>query len=140
MKWNITLVIAVAVAVVSYGLYQLSYEVQKLESDLRGLKSQISYNKEAVRVLKAEWTYKNRPEKIQELAGKYLPLLLVAPYQVAEIDDLPGGTVSASVLQTRAVPLPRIRPRSKAIASSPVSGPLHLATLKGVRQIGKAAQ
>ena len=133
MKWNLTVFIVAAVAVVSYGLYQLSYEVQKLESDLRKLKAGIEDNREAVRVLKAEWAYENRPEKLQALAAEYLPLLLVAPYQVAEVDELPARA-NPFTLQARAIPVPRKKPRSRPSRSAPASGPLQMATFGGRQQ------
>ena len=54
MKLNLTVLTLVLFAVVSYGLYQLSYEVQELEKDLKSLNVNIAENKESVRILKAE--------------------------------------------------------------------------------------
>ncbi|TNE33632.1 MAG: hypothetical protein EP348_12485 [Alphaproteobacteria bacterium] len=108
MKLNLTALSVVLIAGVSYGLYQLSYEVQQLEKDLARLDQGIVDNKENIRILKAEWTYQNRPDVLQAMASKYLPLLLIAPYQVASLDALPS--VSAPE-PTENVPLPRLNPR-----------------------------
>ncbi|WP_284223836.1 cell division protein FtsL, partial [Brevundimonas denitrificans] len=89
MRWNLTVFFLALFACVSYGLYQLSYEVQQLEDDLAGLRRGIENNHEAVKVLEAEWAYQNRPDVLQALAARHLPLLLIAPYQVAALDDIP---------------------------------------------------
>jgi len=131
MKLNFSILIAVVVAAVSYGLYQLSYEVQGLEKDLKRLNANISANQEAIRVLKAEWAFVNRPDKLQELATKHLPLLLVAPYQVAQLDELPARTANPFVREITSIPVPRKKPRARrGPASPPVSGPVHMATFK----------
>ncbi|WP_339712895.1 hypothetical protein [uncultured Sneathiella sp.] len=126
MKLNLTVLTLVLFAVISYGLYQLSYEVQELEKDLKSLNVNIAENKESVRILKAEWTYQNRPDVLQTLATKYLPLLLIAPYQVASVGEVPYPPVDP---EQYSVPVPRHNPRRDY---SPVermpTGPLQLAT------------
>ena len=126
MKLNLTVISLVLVAAVSFGLYQLSYEVQELEKDLKSLNVNIAENKESVRILKAEWTYQNRPDVLQTLATKYLPLLLIAPYQVASVGEVPYPPVDP---EQYSVPVPRHNPRRDY---SPVermpTGPLQLAT------------
>ncbi|MBL4667362.1 MAG: hypothetical protein JKY04_08290, partial [Sneathiella sp.] len=107
MRWNLTIFISVVVIAVSYGLYQLSYEVQALEKDIRKVRSEISENEQAIQILKAEWAYQNRPEAIQELATKYLPLLLIAPYQMATLYELPERQMDPSVKNIFGIPIPR---------------------------------
>ncbi|WP_025898437.1 cell division protein FtsL [Sneathiella glossodoripedis] len=131
MRWNLTVIIGVLVVVVSYGLYQLSYEVQQLNSDLRSIRSEIKENKQAVQILKAEWAYRNRPDYLKDLTAKYLPLLLVAPYQVASLQELPEREIDPSIKSLVGVPLPRRKPRLQI--PSPVTLPssgLQLATYR----------
>ncbi len=129
MKWKPAVFLIVIVAAASYGPYPLSYKFQQLESDLRGLRTAIAKNKETIQVLKAEWAYENRPEVLQNLASKYLPLLLVAPYQVADLSELPSLSLSALDENARAVPLPRSKPTRKRVKTiTPPTGPLHMAT------------
>ncbi|MCF8469011.1 MAG: hypothetical protein K9G33_16565 [Sneathiella sp.] len=126
MKLNLTILSLVLVSVVSYGLYQLSYEVQKLEKDLGSLNENIVENKETIRILKAEWTYQNRPDVLQALAAKYLPLLLIAPYQVAGITDVPDQTIDGKLGD---VPVPRHNPRRDYSEPEAIpAGPIQLAT------------
>jgi len=109
MKMNLTVLSVLMFAIVSYGLYQLSYEVQQLEKDLGSIERRIVDNKESVRILKAEWAYQNRPDVLQEMAQNYLPLLLIAPYQVASAKDLSEIVISAT--EAVKVPTPRLNPR-----------------------------
>ncbi len=128
MKLNFTCLSVLLVAIVSYGLYQLSYEVQKLERDLQILHASISGNEESIRILKAEWAYQNRPDVLQTLANKHLPLLLIAPYQVAAVNEIPEIAVSA-LTDPKDVPRPRLNP--KRDYSKPVElpkGAVRLAT------------
>ncbi|MCC3306649.1 hypothetical protein [Sneathiella sp. HT1-7] len=126
MKLNLTVISLVLVAAVSFGLYQLSYEVQELEKDLKGLNKGISENKESVRILKAEWTYQNRPDVLQALSSKHLPLLLIAPYQVASVGEVPYPQVDP---EQYSVPVPRHNPRRDYSPATPLpKGPIQLAT------------
>ncbi len=111
MKLQLTAFSLSLVVGVSYGLYQLSYEVQTLERELAGLTNQIRENEQATEILKAEWAYQNRPDNIQALTAKYLPLLLVAPYQVAGLNDLPERSVDPKSLVGLSEPVPRQKPR-----------------------------
>ncbi len=127
MRGNLTIVFIALVAAVSWGLYQLSYEVQQLEKDLAVLNNKISDNQETVRILKAEWSYQNRPDNLQAMAAKYLPLLLVAPFQVATTNEVPNIQDHAIARQFVKIPIPRAKP--KGIILQP-GLPLVLATFK----------
>ncbi len=109
MNRSLTLgVLALAVGV-SYGLYELSYEVQRLAGDLTRLNRQLLATEESNRVLRAEWSYLNRPAALQQLAAKHLDLTPIAPHQVvARVADLPLKGEPA--LGAASVPLPRRRP------------------------------
>ena len=126
MKLNLTVLTLVLFAGVSYGLYQLSYEVQELEKDPNSLNANITENKESIRILKAEWTYQNRPDVLQALASKYLPLLLIAPYQVASVGEVPYPPVDP---EQYSVPIPRYNPhRDYSPVDRAPTGPVQLAT------------
>ncbi|WP_169568426.1 cell division protein FtsL [Sneathiella limimaris] len=129
MKWKVYALIALAFVTVSSGLYKLSYEVQQLNGDLRNIRAQIKDNRQAIQVLKAEWAYRNRPDNLQALTAKYLPLLLVAPYQVASLEDLPERELSPEITSILGVPIPRRKPRLEIIEEVPLPPQgLHLAT------------
>ena len=138
MRWNFTLIIGIMVVAVSYGLYQLSYEVQQLNSDLYQTRKQIKENKQAVQILKAEWAYQNRPDNLHALAVKYLPLLLVAPYQVASIADLPAREISPDIKSLVGIPIPRRKPRIELYEDIPLPpAGLHLATYQASEGVGR---
>ncbi len=91
----------------SYGLYKLSYEVEALERKLVSLNRELMDSQRSIRVLEAEWSYLNRPENLQELAYRYLPLEPMLPSQI--VADL--GEVPALLRMARDdFPLPRARP------------------------------
>lgn len=134
MKMNFTALSLLLVAGVSYGLYQLSYEVQSLEKNLASLDKNIASNKETIRILKAEWAYQNRPDVLQSLATKHLPLLLIAPYQVANIEQVPNNVIVLSELGGKNIPLPRKKPRRAY--KSPKNKPLATYTLATFSKAG----
>lgn len=140
MTMRITVFLTLLAGVAVYGLYQLADEVQKLDSDLKKLQANIEENKESIRVLNAEWAYANRPDNLQRLAAKHLPLLLVAPYQVAKITDLPARSTDAFATGVLAVPVPRARTRHKRKMTAPPTGTLHMATFSRSGQSRKSVE
>ena len=71
-------------------LFQVKFEVQALEKQLKGLNAQIYANQQAVHVLKAEWSYLNDPDRLAELNERYLALMPVDAKQLARLQDLPA--------------------------------------------------
>lgn len=71
------LIIASAIA-----LYQLKFETRQLQERADHLNRQIIEDQSGIRVLEAEWAYLSSPERLQELAGRYLALKPASPAQV----------------------------------------------------------
>jgi len=87
---RVSLVIWLIVAgAVALGLYQVKYEVQRLEEKLHEVRSDIRQDRVALHVLEAEWAYLNRPERLQRLASKYLDMGPSGARQVAAVTALP---------------------------------------------------
>jgi hypothetical protein len=84
--WAI-LTIAVGVA-----LFLLKHKVQELEHQLVAKRAQIVRDRGAIRVLEAEWTYLNNPERLRRQSEEYLGFHPPAPGNVATIDSLPFKT------------------------------------------------
>lgn len=110
------LVVAVAVA---FGLYQVKYEVQRLEEELRQVRGDIRRDRVALHVLEAEWAYLNRPERLERLAEKHLDMGPAGAQQVAAVTALPpriadgdSALASAGAAGPDGMPLPRARPWS----------------------------
>jgi hypothetical protein len=74
---------------IGIGLFQLKYRVQELEQNLAQTNRDILTNEEAIHVLKADWSYLNRPEKIDPLARRFLGLSPLTGSQYVTIADLP---------------------------------------------------
>jgi len=119
---RVSLVIWLIVAgAVALGLYQVKYEVQRLEEELHQVRSDIRQDRVALHVLEAEWAYLNRPERLQRLASKHLEMGPAGARQVAAVTALPPR-ISDSEQAVRlasaggdgddALPLPQSKPWS----------------------------
>ncbi|MBL9099066.1 MAG: septum formation initiator family protein [Alphaproteobacteria bacterium] len=115
--------ISVALLVlVSFELYNGVHRVKAQEQTLASLKAQIAREAEAIRVLKAEWTYLNQPERLQALARRHLALAPTGASQIVVLTSLPlrsetmsapSPVVEAQDLPQRIVgdvPMPRAKP------------------------------
>lgn len=85
-----SLILWVALAtVVSVALFVVKYEVKTLEEEFARLSREIQRNRDAIHVLRAEWSYLNRPDQLAELAKRHLDLQPLLAGQVGELKDLP---------------------------------------------------
>lgn len=75
--------------IVAFGLYQLSYEVQRLEDELVELNRALGQERETIGVLQAEWSYLSRPEYLQDKAQRLLDMKPATARQITRIEDLP---------------------------------------------------
>ncbi|WP_373236234.1 cell division protein FtsL [Cohaesibacter celericrescens] len=76
----------------AFWLYQVKHEAQEEEKKIATLEKQISAEKEALLLLKAEWSYLNRPQRVQRLVERFsdqLHLKAVDPHQIGSAADLP---------------------------------------------------
>ncbi len=81
---NICLVLGlVALACV---IYQVKYEARALDRQIAAIGKEIETERDAVAVLRAEWSLLNRPERIERLAKKHLKLEASTPRQLVSID------------------------------------------------------
>ncbi len=76
-------------AAVAFGVFMVSYEARHLGDERDALSREISANQQAIHVLEAEWSYLNRPERLQTLAARYLDLEPIAGSQLVGLDTLP---------------------------------------------------
>lgn len=79
-------------ALVSSALYAYSikYETTLQAEQLQKLKSKAQREREAIAVLKAEWQFLNRPERLQALADKHLDLQPLQTAQIVRLSDIPN--------------------------------------------------
>ena len=76
-------------AVLSLVLFTLKHQVQELESELAQMRRSVFSDRQALRVLNAEWSHLNDPTRLRALAKRYLDLEPVEPSQLGTLDDLP---------------------------------------------------
>lgn len=58
----------------AYVIYELEHETRALDARVAELRQSIRAERDAVAVLRAEWSHLNRPERIEKLARKHLGL------------------------------------------------------------------
>ncbi len=76
----------------AFWLYQVKHEAKETEGNIAELQKQIKEEKEALLLLKAEWSFLNRPDRVQKLSERFsdqLGLKEVKPYQIGDAEDLP---------------------------------------------------
>lgn len=69
--------------------YTIKYDTTLHGEQLTKLKAKAQKEREAIAVLKAEWQYLNRPDRIQALSDKHLSLRPLAVAQVVRVQDIP---------------------------------------------------
>ncbi len=113
----------------SFGLYKLKYQVQRLDRQAQALEKSIQHEKRTIRVLDAEWTYLNQPQRIQDLATRFLHLQPLQTSQIGTIDDIPlkGAQPGAAQPRVAAREAPRPTPHASRRAA---------ATLAAVQTLG----
>jgi len=89
MRRTLTVVAIVLTGLMSYGLYNMKYEVRSLEAELAGLQHKIALDRDGLQVLRAEWAYLNRPERLQRLATRHLDLVPLRAAQIGSLAELP---------------------------------------------------
>ncbi|MEE9195593.1 MAG: hypothetical protein V3U44_07100 [Alphaproteobacteria bacterium] len=89
MRWRSTCLWLALAAMVGFGLFHVKYEVQRLETELHQLNSEILKEQRLIHVLKAEWSYLNRPERLSALARRHLDLVPMDAGHAGSIKDLP---------------------------------------------------
>lgn len=105
----LTLLVAIGLGL---GLFRLTYEVQTLEGDLSRLQRSITAEREAIHVLKAEWSYLNEPSRLEALAKKHLALRATQDSRIRVFAELPfrPGETTAIADAAPAATLGNVRP------------------------------
>lgn len=71
------------------GLFYVKHVVENTEEDLAQLENQINTDQDEIHVLKAEWIYLSRPDRVKKLADRYLDLQPTNSTQIADISSIP---------------------------------------------------
>ncbi len=83
---NICLVLGLVV--LAYVIYQVKYEARGLDAEIAALDKRIDEERDAIAVLRAEWSLLNRPERIERLAQKHLKVAPASPAQLVTVDTV----------------------------------------------------
>ena len=95
-----TILWTLAVVIAGYAMFQVKFHVAKLDDELAGLNRQIAATREETRVLAAEWTLLDDPQRLDRLNGASLKLQPVAPTQIAQpeqLDQIPMRNAPAAM-------------------------------------------
>ena len=87
--------------VASFALFNITFKVEQLEGELNKLHKAVLMEQKAVHELRAEWSYLNRPDRIEALVRKLLPGLgYPDASQIGGLDQLsaPQLTVRATTI------------------------------------------
>jgi len=122
MSKRTTFLALVLAAVMSLGLFMVSYQVQDLEDQLDALNRGIARDNRAVHVLQAEWAHLNDPQRLRLLSERYLGLEPIATKQLGKVEDIPWRPVvevadrtAEPAAEAAPAPAPAVSARDKAV-------------------------
>ncbi|MCB1563543.1 MAG: hypothetical protein KDJ75_08225 [Alphaproteobacteria bacterium] len=94
-------------------LLHVSQNVQKSEDKLAEIEASIDREQETIRVLRAEWAYLNRPDRLERLAHEFLDLVPPEAEDVAatpsylpervQEDDVSSPSASPSLIEAQPI-------------------------------------
>jgi hypothetical protein len=84
-----TLFVVCMASAVGFGLFQLKYEVMKLENQHKHVRRSIKNTHEAISILNAEWSHLTSPDRLQKLAEKHLAIEPVSGSQMISLRNVP---------------------------------------------------
>ena len=70
-------------------LFLVKHEVQQREEQLASLHREILASQEAIHVLEAEWSYLNRPDRLEALVRRHLNLVPLDTQRLGSVEMLP---------------------------------------------------
>ena len=88
MKIFLYIIGSILIFFVASWSYSINYETRKNIEITKNLKMQIIDNNEHYEILKAEWAYLNRPERLEKLVEKYFNFLRLMPISSINYSDI----------------------------------------------------
>ncbi|MEL6522424.1 MAG: cell division protein FtsL [Pseudomonadota bacterium] len=79
---------AMAVMGLAYWAYQENYRTQASLRETAQVQSEIAQLRETLNILRAEWAYLNRPERLSELAALNFDRLGLLPLDASQFGDI----------------------------------------------------
>ena len=100
-------------------IYQVKYQARALDAEITSLDKRIGEERDAIAVLRAEWSLLNRPERIERLAQKHLKLAPAKPAQLVTLDTVSDRDFD----RTRVEPAPLAPAAPAAKSTNPSAKP-----------------
>ncbi len=116
------------VVLAGFATFKAKYAVQDLEDQLNRVRKQTIAEQQEIRVLNAEWTYLNQPERLAELNRRFLSLVPITAKQLQRsIEDIPMRPPPAPDMLVAAAPpvaaAPQTPPAARPVAAAPQTPP-----------------
>lgn len=96
MKRKAFVIGSVLFCALAFTVFKVEYKVRSLRAELAEVNRQILQNYEDIHVLKAEWVYLNNPQRVKELASRYLDMDYVNYAQLRGVETIPAAPVMIS--------------------------------------------
>jgi cell division protein FtsL len=125
----VNICLALGLVALAYVIYQVKYEARALDAEIALLGKEIDRERDAIAVLRAEWSLLNRPERIERLAQKFLKLAPAKPSQLVTLDSVTDRDFDHSPAAVAAAPAPQpaaakvAKPAAKAQAAVESASP-----------------
>ena len=117
MNRTMLLIMAALIVATAGWAYNVTYKTLESIEVVDNLRAKIAKEREALQVLRVEWAYLNRPERLEALVAKHqdqLRLVSLSPDALEEVAVVPfpksRDTDDAAVAETNAMPMPVFRP------------------------------
>lgn len=92
-------ILVVAVLISGFFLYSLEHSTRALERQIAHAKKATSDEREAIKLLNAEWSSLTRPERLQKLAEEQLKLQSMTASQIVAAADLAKAVPDAPIIK-----------------------------------------
>jgi hypothetical protein len=119
-----SLILMVLAAAAGGALFQVAFEVSALDDELAQLNRDIRADREAIHVLRAEWSFLNQPERLEELTRRHLDLLPASGSQIAgtgAVPVMPQNAPAAAGSNIAVTPAAAVVAAPKAKPAAPVA-------------------
>jgi cell division protein FtsL len=91
LRYLNVLAVAVLIGSAVYA-YSIKYETMLFSEQIVKTRQDIAHERDNIGMLRAEWTYLTRPERVAALADQHLDLQQLKLDQIVKITDLPDRT------------------------------------------------